>query len=211
MKNGFINKPSGQRKPISIKRLRSEDNARKGVIDLTGSHCCGKEISLEDASKFSKSQSVLHEEHFQSPADLKILERVGKVATTRYMQVQAARLLYIGHGMEVEALEEEKSEKSKKSESLEKSIEREKKLQLALEQVALKEREGVLLKEEIEDLKAEREMFAIAWDRAKAQAELFAPGVKFDDMDPLKVVYKGKLIDDDQVHVEGSDDHNPAE
>ncbi|MED6139602.1 hypothetical protein PIB30_085399 [Stylosanthes scabra] len=55
------------------------------------------------------------------------------------------------------------------------------------------------------------EIFAAAWDRAKAQAELFAPGVCFEKMDPVKVVYKGELVDDDQVPAEGSDDHNPCE
>ncbi|MED6164888.1 hypothetical protein PIB30_094385, partial [Stylosanthes scabra] len=54
-------------------------------------------------------------------------------------------------------------------------------------------------------------MFVAAWDRAKAQDELFASGVSFEKMDPVKVVYKGELVDDDQVPAEGSDDHNPGE
>ncbi|MED6138091.1 hypothetical protein PIB30_071064 [Stylosanthes scabra] len=55
------------------------------------------------------------------------------------------------------------------------------------------------------------EMFAAAWDRAKAQIELFVPGVDLEKMDPVKVVYKGGLVDDDQVPAEGSDDHKPGE
>ncbi|MED6137590.1 hypothetical protein PIB30_066338, partial [Stylosanthes scabra] len=55
------------------------------------------------------------------------------------------------------------------------------------------------------------EMFAAAWDRAKAQIELLVSGADLEKMDPVKVIYKGELVDDDQVSVEGSDDHNPAE
>ncbi|MED6122444.1 hypothetical protein PIB30_039923 [Stylosanthes scabra] len=54
------------------------------------------------------------------------------------------------------------------------------------------------------------EMFALGFKRAKAHAELFAPGVKFDKMDPTKVVFDGKLVDDDEVAVEGGGDHTPV-
>ncbi|MED6213312.1 hypothetical protein PIB30_091932 [Stylosanthes scabra] len=132
---------------------------------------------------------MVADEHFQANADVDLLDGVGKVASARYIQVQAARLMCI-------------------------------------KQVALKEKENVILKEENAELKVkvseERkdaevskkahgfEMFAAAWDRAKAQANC-CPWVSFEKMDPVKVVYNGELADDDQVPAEGSDDHNPAE
>ncbi|MED6171944.1 hypothetical protein PIB30_045637 [Stylosanthes scabra] len=107
-----VNKPSEKKKSLSMKRLRSEEKASKRVIDLTEGECCGKEVSLEDARKFAKSQNMLH--GFQGLADLSSVW-AGKVATTRYMQVQAARLMCISRGMEIEAIEEEKSQKRRKS------------------------------------------------------------------------------------------------
>ncbi|MED6171853.1 hypothetical protein PIB30_044639 [Stylosanthes scabra] len=202
--------------------------------------------------------SMVADEHFQSKADVELLKRAGKVAAARYVQcfvfrrekyvecsclcvqVQAARLMCISRGVELQALEEEDAQRTKKADSLD----LEKKLRLVTEQAVLKEKENGLLKEENDELRAkivklgkdkkdlesrvvevcgERkeaemskkthgfEMFAVAWDKAKAQAELFAPGVSFEKMDPVKVVYKGELVDDDQVPAEGSDDHNPGE
>ncbi|MED6137330.1 hypothetical protein PIB30_064021 [Stylosanthes scabra] len=238
-----VNKPAERKRPVSLKRMRSEDVSGKRVIDLTEGRCCGKDIELETVVEFSRSQQELHgfdesdslsslwseqypfsvvaDEHFQSKADVEMLKRTGKVAAARYVQVQAARLMCISRGLELQ-----------------------KKLRFATEQVRLKEKENGLLKEENDGLKVtiaklskdkkdlegrvvevcgERkeaemskkahgyEMFAVAWDRAKAQIELLVPGADLEKMDPVKVVYKGELVDDDQVPAEGSDDHNPAE
>ncbi|MED6211153.1 hypothetical protein PIB30_070893 [Stylosanthes scabra] len=220
------------------------------VIDLTEGKCCGKDVSLDEVAAFTKSQRGLHgfkgaedlsslwcehypfsivtDEHFRSRADLELLGKVGKVATTRYMQVEAARLMCISRELEMQAMEEESSQRVNVAEF-------EKNLKLAREQITLKGKENELLKEENEELKEGKlesrlvelcgekkeaetskkahgfEMFAAAWGRARAQAELFALGVNFDMMDPVKVVYKGKIVDDDQVPVEGNDDHDPAE
>ncbi|MED6201574.1 hypothetical protein PIB30_096360 [Stylosanthes scabra] len=123
------------------------------------------------------------------------------------------------------ALEKESSQKNKRDDVLE----LEKKLRFATEQVGLKERENELLKEENDGLKVtiaklskdkkdlEGRVVEVcgerkeAEDRAKAQIELLVPGADLEKMDPVKVVYKGELVDDDQVPAEGSDDHNPAE
>ncbi|MED6115626.1 hypothetical protein PIB30_092495 [Stylosanthes scabra] len=146
----------------------------------------------------------------------------------------------ISRRLELHALEEESSQKSKRADVLE----LEKKLRFATKQVGLKEKENGLLNEENDGLKVtiaklskdkkdlearvvevcgERkeaevskrahgfEMFAAAWDRAKAQIKLLVPDADLEKMDPVKVVYKGELVDDDQVPTEGSDDHNPAE
>ncbi|MED6135609.1 hypothetical protein PIB30_048210 [Stylosanthes scabra] len=257
-----VNKPVEKRKPISLKRMRTEEVSGKRVIDLTEGRCCGRDVVLEKVVKFSRSQQGLHgfdesdslsslwserypfsivaDEHFQSKADVDLLKKTGKVAAARYVPVQAARLMCISWGLELQALEEESSQKSKKADVLE----LEKKLRFATEQVGLKEKENRLLKEENDELRVkiaklskdkkdlesrvvevcgERkeaevskkahgfEMFAAAWDMAKAQIELLVPGADLEKMDPVKVVYKGELVDDDQVPAEGSDDHNPAE
>ncbi|MED6143380.1 hypothetical protein PIB30_005652 [Stylosanthes scabra] len=162
------------------------------------------------------------------------------------MHVQVAPFMCISRRLEIQTLEEEASQKSKKADSLQKSVELERKLKFATKQITLKEKNIGLLKDESEELKSKVaklskdkkdlesrvvelcgekkeaemskknhgfEMFTAAWDRAKAQAKLFVPCVKFDKMDPVKVIYKGELVDDDQIPVEGnaSDDHNPAE
>ncbi|MED6176846.1 hypothetical protein PIB30_092200 [Stylosanthes scabra] len=165
-KGSEVNKLSGKRNPISLKRMRMEEASGKMVIDLIEGGRYGKDVASEDVAEFVKSQQGLHgfdnvkdvnslwsenypfpmvaDEHFQAKADVDLLEGVRKEA-----------------------------EVSKKAHGF--------------------------------------EMFATAWDRAKAQAELFAPGVSFEKMDPVKVVYNGELVNDDQVPAEGSDHHNPAE
>ncbi|MED6171446.1 hypothetical protein PIB30_040826 [Stylosanthes scabra] len=258
-KGSEVNKPSEKRKPISLKRMRTEETSGKRVIDLTEGRRYGKGMASEDVAEFVRSQQGLHgfdnveganslwsenypfpmvaDEHFQAKADVDLLDSVGKVASARYIQVQAARLMCISRRWELQGLEEESFKKAD-------PVELERKLLLATEQVALKEKENAMLKEENAELKVkvaklvkdkkdletrvvevcgERkeaevskkahgfEMFAAAWDRAKTQAELFAHGVSFEKMDPVKVVYNGELVDDDQVPAEGSDDHNPVE
>ncbi|MED6209645.1 hypothetical protein PIB30_056731 [Stylosanthes scabra] len=222
-KGSEVRKLLERRRPVSLKRMRSEEAFGKKVIDLTGSRCHGKDLSVEEAVNFTKSQEGLQgfsavedlnslwcqqypfasvaDEHFRSKVDLEMLGKVGKV--------EAARLLCIGREWEMQAMEEEGTKEDKRAEL----IEVEKNLKLAREQVTLKERENALLEKEAKvSKKADGfEMFAAAWDRAKAQIELFVPGVDLDKMDPVKVVYKGELVDDDQVSAEGSDDHNPGE
>ncbi|MED6116373.1 hypothetical protein PIB30_099723 [Stylosanthes scabra] len=227
-KGSEMNKPSGKRNPISLKRMRTKETSGKRVIDLTEGRKFGKDVVSEDVADFVKSQQGLHgfengggvnslwseafpfpmvaNEHFQAKADVDLLDGLGKV--------QAARLMCISRMWELQGLEEESLKKAD-------ALELEKKLLLSIEQVSLKEKENVMLKEENTELKVkvaklakdkndletrvvevfgERkeaevskkahgfEMFAEAWDRAKAQAELFAPGVSFEKMDPVKVV-----------------------
>ncbi|MED6162935.1 hypothetical protein PIB30_075163 [Stylosanthes scabra] len=244
-KGSEVNKPSEKRKLISLKRMRTKKTSGKRVIDLTEGRRYGKGMASEDVAEFGANSlwsenypfPMVADEHFQAKADVDLLDSVGKVASARYIQVQAARLMCISRRWELQGLEEESSKKAD-------AVELERKLLLSTEQVALKEKENGMLKEENAKLKVkvaklvkdkkdletrvvevcgERkeaevskkahgfEMFAVAWDKAKAQAELFAPGVSFEKMDPVKVVYNGELVDDDQVPAEGSDDHNPAE
>ncbi|MED6139367.1 hypothetical protein PIB30_083142 [Stylosanthes scabra] len=100
-------------------------------------------------------------------------------------------------------------------------MEREKKLLLAVEQVALKEKEVLDLKSENEELKRKKkeaetskehhgyEMLVAGFERARKQAGFFFPEMKFDQLDPIKVVHNGALVDDDEVDAEGGDDHDP--
>ncbi|MED6174322.1 hypothetical protein PIB30_068004 [Stylosanthes scabra] len=230
-KGSEVNKPSEKRKPISLKRMRTEETSGKKVIDLTEGRRYGKGMASEDVAEFVKSQQGLH--GFDN------VEGANSLWSENYPfpMVQVARMMCISRRWELQGLEEENSKKTD-------ALELERKLLLATEQVALKEKENGMLKEENAELKGkvaklvkdkkdletrvvevcgERkeaevskkahgfEMFAAAWDTAKAQAELFAPGVSFDKMDHGKVVYNGELVDDDQVPAEGSDDHNPVE
>ncbi|MED6197860.1 hypothetical protein PIB30_060763 [Stylosanthes scabra] len=62
-KSVVVNQPSNKKKPISMKRKRAEEEetSLKGkVIDLTGSRCFGKEVSLEGVMAFAENQRKLH-------------------------------------------------------------------------------------------------------------------------------------------------------
>ncbi|MED6181017.1 hypothetical protein PIB30_015488 [Stylosanthes scabra] len=59
-KGSEVDKPPEWKRPVSMKRLRSEEGSGKKVIDLTERKCCGKEFSFEDAINFTKSQKNLH-------------------------------------------------------------------------------------------------------------------------------------------------------
>ncbi|MED6111507.1 hypothetical protein PIB30_052889 [Stylosanthes scabra] len=92
-----VNKPSNKRKPISLKRMKSEEASMKKVIDLI-------EEDLSSVWCEHYPFAIVADEHFQSKADLDLLGKAGKVATARYMQVQATRLMCIRWGWEVQAL-----------------------------------------------------------------------------------------------------------
>ncbi|MED6179559.1 hypothetical protein PIB30_001852 [Stylosanthes scabra] len=206
-KGSEVNKPAERKRPVSLKRLRSEEGSGKKVIDLTDAKCCGKEVSLKEVADFAR----IADEHFRSKADLDLLKKVGKVTAARYMQ----------------AMGEESSQQENKGDLIE--VEKKENELLMEENAKLKTKMSQLTKEKSElenrvvELVGEKkeaevskkshgfEMFAAAWDRAEAQIELFVPGVNLEKMDPVKVVYKGQLVDDDQVPTEGSDDHNPNE
>ncbi|MED6205355.1 hypothetical protein PIB30_016942 [Stylosanthes scabra] len=53
------------------------------------------------------------------------------------------------------------------------------------------------------------DMMAARFERAQKQAQFFYPSIKFDQLNPIKVVHKGALVDDDEVDLEDGDDHNP--
>ncbi|MED6198130.1 hypothetical protein PIB30_063049 [Stylosanthes scabra] len=52
------------------------------------------------------------------------------------------------------------------------------------------------------------DMLAAGFERARKQAEFLFPDIKFDKLDPIKVVHNGALVDDDEVDLEGGGDHN---
>ncbi|MED6169605.1 hypothetical protein PIB30_022823 [Stylosanthes scabra] len=68
-------------------------------------------------------------------------------------------------------------------------------------------------KKEAEQSKADHgyDMMAAGFERARKQAEFFFPDLKFDQLNPIKVVHGGALIDDDEVDLEGGDDHDPKD
>ncbi|MED6123627.1 hypothetical protein PIB30_050930 [Stylosanthes scabra] len=260
-----VNQPAEKKRPISVKRRRAEDGTSdKGkVIDLTNSKCCGKEVSLDEVKTFTANQKKLHgyvgaenlssvwsehfqlpvvvEKHFQSKAGFHLIESVSDIRRAQFMQVYAARMLCIGRYEEVKARKEAEQKRNEGAE-LQKSVEREKELKLALEQVSVKEKEllGVKaenegLKEKVQKLEKDKEelearvvelcglkkeaevskedhgyeMLLAGFARAKRQVEFFFPEVQFDKLDPIKVVHNGALVDDDEVDLEGGDNHDP--
>ncbi|MED6177051.1 hypothetical protein PIB30_094081 [Stylosanthes scabra] len=121
-------------------------------------------------------------------------------------------------------------------------MEREKNIQLLMEEVAQKDKELLELKEDnitlkgkvqsLEKDKADLEsrvvelcgqkkeaelskenhgydMLIVGFEKAKKQAEFLFLEVKFDKLDPIKVVHNGVLVDDDEVDAEGGGDHDP--
>ncbi|MED6181122.1 hypothetical protein PIB30_016653 [Stylosanthes scabra] len=115
-----------------------------------------------------------------------MLGKVGKVAVARYVQ-------------EMQAMKEEGTKEDKRAELIE--------VEKNLSWLGSREKKEAEVSKKAHGF----EMFAAAWDKAKAQIELFVPGADLDKMDPVKVVYKGELVDDDQVPAEESDDHNLGE
>ncbi|MED6133704.1 hypothetical protein PIB30_030562 [Stylosanthes scabra] len=55
------------------------------------------------------------------------------------------------------------------------------------------------------------DMMASGFERARKQVAFLYPDIKFDNLDLVKVVHNGALVDDDEVDLEGGDDHNPEE
>ncbi|MED6109467.1 hypothetical protein PIB30_033848 [Stylosanthes scabra] len=177
-----VNQPAEKKRPINVKRRRAEDGTsdRGKVIDLTSSKCCGKEISLDEVKVFTENQRKLHgylgaedlssvwsehypvtvvaEEHFQSKADFDLFESVGDVARAQFMQVCATRMLCMGRYEELRA-KREAEQKKEESMDLKKNMERERQLQLAMEQVSLKEKEVLDLKTENKELKVKVQRF----------------------------------------------------
>ncbi|MED6161673.1 hypothetical protein PIB30_062958 [Stylosanthes scabra] len=174
-KGVVVNQSLEKKRPISMKRRRAEGEAtgKSRVIDLTSSKCCGKEVSLDEVKSFTRNQQKLHgyvgeedlmsvwsehfpflvmaEEHFQSKTDFDFIGSVDDLTRAQYMQVCAARLLCVGRFEELKA-KREAEQKREESAEIERSMEREKKLQLAMEQIAKKEKQLLGLKNENSDL-----------------------------------------------------------
>ncbi|MED6155698.1 hypothetical protein PIB30_007205 [Stylosanthes scabra] len=201
-----VNQPQEKKKTYSMKRRRAEEGgSRKKVIDLTSSRCCGKDVSLEE--------------------------------------VYAARLLCLARFEELKA-RDDANKKKEEGFLVQEKLELERKLQVAVEQSATKDKELLELKSDIEQLKGKLQklekdrtelearvvelcgekksaktskedhgymMMAAGFERARKQAEFLIPEIKFDKLDPVKVVHNGALVDDDEVDLEGGDDHNPEE
>ncbi|MED6145544.1 hypothetical protein PIB30_026272 [Stylosanthes scabra] len=234
-----VNQPPEKKKVVSMKRRRVEEGgSSKKVIDLTSNRCCGKEVSLEEVKLITERQRRLHgyggeedltsvwsehfpisvvaEEHFQSKTDLDLIGSVDDLTRSQFMQVCAARLLCLGGYEELKARGEAKRKKQE-SKEVQKSLEAERKLQMKLDKdkIDLEARvvELAMEKKEAETSKEDHgyDMMAAGFERARKQAEFFYPDLKFDQLNPIKVVHKGALIDDDEVDLEGEDDHNPEE
>ncbi|MED6203602.1 hypothetical protein PIB30_000685 [Stylosanthes scabra] len=184
---------------------------------------------------------MLAEEHFQSKSDFDLIGSVDGMTRAQFIQVYAAWLLCLGRYGELKA-REEAEKKKEEGVSVQKTLEFERKLKVASEWLAVREKEMLELKTDVEGLKGKLQkldkdktdlearvveravekkeaetgkenhgyaMLEIGFERARKQAEFFYPDLKFDNLDPIKVVHNGALVDDDEVDVEGGGDHDP--
>ncbi|MED6217481.1 hypothetical protein PIB30_018116 [Stylosanthes scabra] len=224
-----VNQPSERKKPISMKRRRAEEGGLgKGkVIDLTSSKCCGKEVSLEEVKGFAEKQKKLHgyvgEKDFTSMYAARLLclgryeeLRAREEAGQKKEQItDVQKLLELERKLQV--FGEQLSLKEKEVQGLKADVEQLKgKLQkFDKEKIELEARvvELCVQKKEAETSKEDHgySMMEAGFERAQKQAEYFFPGLKFDKLDPIKVVHNGTLVDDDEVDLEGSGDHNSEE
>ncbi|MED6107853.1 hypothetical protein PIB30_018137 [Stylosanthes scabra] len=121
-------------------------------------------VSLEEVKSFTDKQKKLHgyigeedltsvwSEHFQSKSDFDLIGSVDDVTMPQFMQVYATRLLCIGRYDELKTREETEQKKGNDVE-VDKNLELERKLQVAMEQVASKEKELAEMKSDNEQLK----------------------------------------------------------
>ncbi|MED6182462.1 hypothetical protein PIB30_028591 [Stylosanthes scabra] len=179
--------------------------------------------------------SVLAEEHFQSKTDLDLIGSVDSVCAARLFCLGRFEELKAKEevkqkkekGLEMQkALEAERklevateqlAVKEKEMLELKTTIEGLKgKLQkFEKDKTELEARvvELAVEKKEAEQSKEDHDydMMAAGFERARKQAEFFFPDLKFDQLNPIKVVHKGAHIDDDEVDLEGGDDHDPKD
>ncbi|MED6132964.1 hypothetical protein PIB30_023862 [Stylosanthes scabra] len=203
-----------------MKRRRAEagGSGKEKVIDLTSNKCCGKEVSLEEVKGFAEKQKKLHgyvgeedltsvwsehfpfsvlaEDHFQSKSDFELIGSVDDMTKAQFMQIAA-------QGKELLELKVEHDQLKGKLQKLDKE-----KTELEARVVEL-----CVQKKEAETSREDHgyDMMAAGFKRARKQAAFLYPDIKFDNLDPVKVVHNGVLVDDDEVDLEGGDDHNPKE
>ncbi|MED6158602.1 hypothetical protein PIB30_034233 [Stylosanthes scabra] len=223
---GVVNKPTESRRIPIMKRRRAEagglgkDNISLEEVKLITErqrrlHGYGGEEDLTSVWSEHFPISVVAKEHFQSKTDLDLIGSVDDLTRAQFMQVCAARLLCLGRYEELKARGEAERKKEEKVEGLKSNVEQLKgKLQkLDKEKTELEARvvELCVEKKEAETSKENHgyAMLEIGFERARKQAEFFYPDLKFDSLDPIKVVHNGALVDDDEVDVEGGGDHDP--
>ncbi|MED6220289.1 hypothetical protein PIB30_043484 [Stylosanthes scabra] len=142
-----VNQPLERKRPISVKRRRQEEegaSAKGKVVDLMGSWCCGKEFSLEEVKQFTKNQRKLH--GYVGEEDLTSVWSehypLSVVAEEHFQSKTNFDLI-------------ESVDDVSRAQFMQRSMEREKKLQLVMEQVSSKEKELKELKDKVAGLKGE--------------------------------------------------------
>ncbi|MED6195569.1 hypothetical protein PIB30_039084 [Stylosanthes scabra] len=210
-----VNQPAKKNRPISVKRRHAKDGASDKGKKLHGY------VGAEDLSSVWSEHfplPVVAEEHFQSKADFDLIESVSDIGRAQFMQVYAARMLCIGRYEELKARKEAKRKRNEGDKELlgvkaENEGLKEKVQKLEKDRAELETRVVELcgLKKEVEASKEDHgyEMLLAGFARAKRQAEFFFPEIQFDKLDPIKVVHNGALVDDDEVDLEGGDNHDP--
>ncbi|MED6225156.1 hypothetical protein PIB30_090975 [Stylosanthes scabra] len=164
--------------------------------------------------------SVIAEEHFQSKTDLELLgieELKANSEAEKKKEESSWEQKKLELERELEAAREQNTLKDKELLELKADHGQLKgKLQkLDKEKTELEARvvELCVQKKEAETSKEDHgyDMLAAGFERARKQAAFLFPDIKFDILDPVKVVHNGALVDDDEVDLEGGDDRNSEE
>ncbi|MED6119410.1 hypothetical protein PIB30_011475 [Stylosanthes scabra] len=184
-----VNQPAEKKKVPSMKRKRAEEGGSGKKEDLT--------FIWSEHFPFS----VLAEEYFQSNSDFDLIESVDGVTRAQFMQVYAARLLCLGRYEELRAREEAENARAREEVA---SVQRAAFLE-GKRNSRFKDRCGAIEGEALEKKEAKTskedhgyDMMAAGFERALKQAQFLFPDIKFDKLDPVKVVHNGVLVDDDE-------------
>ncbi|MED6175225.1 hypothetical protein PIB30_076412, partial [Stylosanthes scabra] len=216
-----VNQTTEKKKVPGIKRRRAEEggSGKAKVIDLTSSRCCGKEVSLEEVKQITEKQRKLHgygrEEDLTSVcvARLLCLGRYEELKTRGEAEKKKEDSLLVQKNLELErklkaameqtALKEKellelKSDHEQLKGKLQKFEKDKTELEARVVELCAEKKEAETSKEDHRYV-----MMEAGFERVRKQAEFFFPNLKFDQLDPIKVVHNGALVDDDEVDLEG--------
>ncbi|XP_072079420.1 uncharacterized protein [Arachis hypogaea] len=160
--------------------------------------------------------SVMADELCCFPDDMKMIEDIGHVGVSRFLQVIGARIVAVGRAQELALEKENKSaldvaelslaleEKEKTITELSSELAEEKRLRLSsAEEVKTTKVENDRLGSRVKELQAEvYEAFAQGFERAASQVRVLFPESDVDKLDATKVVVGGQLVEDEAVVVD---------
>ncbi|MED6173136.1 hypothetical protein PIB30_056442 [Stylosanthes scabra] len=193
-----VNQPPKKKRVPNMKRRRRVDLEEVKQISERQRrlHGYGGEEDLTSVWSEHFSVSVIAEEHFQSKTDLELLGSVDDKTRAQFMQL----------ALKEKELLEMKTVNEQLKGKLQKFDKEKTELDARVVELCVQKKEAETSKED-----HGYDMMAAGFERARKQAEFLFPDIKFDKLDPIKVVHNGALVDDDEVDLEGGGDHNPEE